>query len=403
LRTFRLLVAAAFAAVTVLSCTMSQQAPASAPPLSSPGQSALNPADSKAADLRTRLDLLLGEHVMMIAKVSSAAGRTEEFTSYLRMLTSNGGDLTDVVRTALGDTAGARFDQIWSAQNDYFVNYTIGLAIHNTGNSDSAISSLVRNFVPQFSQFLASAMQIPLDQIQQLVFQHVLETKAMIDDSFAQNFARLYSGIRIVYAQASKIGDLIAPRIADKFPDKFPGNPSSPAADLRVSMNSLLQEHAYLATMTTSAGTGGREAELASAAGALADTTSALGTLLGSLFGAAGGVRVEQIWAAKNLAMIAYATASTPSAQQSALGQLNGNYVTQFASFVQDSTGTSSATLRSAIATQVQATVTVIDDQRLKSLPMLAADDRSADASMEVLADLVVAAVVARLHARFAT
>jgi hypothetical protein len=401
LRTFQALAVAALTAVTAISCTMPQGTASSTPPVASPSQSALNPADSKAADLRTRLDLLLGEHVMLIAKESSASSRLDEFTGYLRMLTLNGSDLTDLVRSALGDTAATRFDQIWSAQNDHFVSYTIGLATHDTGKAGGAMSGLISTFVPQFSQFLNGATQTPLDPMEQLVFQHVLETKAMIDDSFAQNYSRFYADIRIVYAQSSKIGDLLAPRIAQKFPDKFPGNASSPAVDLRVSMNSLLQEHAYVATMATSAATGGRETELASATGALADTTNALGTTFAGLFGAAVGARFEQIWAQKNLVMVAYATGSSVSAQQSARSQLSNTFVTQFAGFVQDSTGMGSGALRSAIVAQVQATVTVIDDQRLNSLPKLGADDRSAAASTEVLGDLIVAAVVAKLQSRF--
>jgi hypothetical protein len=402
LRTFRVLAAAALAAVTLLSCATSPRTSASAPRLTTASPVILNPADSKAADLRTRLDLLLGEHVIVIAKESSAAGsRADEYTSYLRMLTSNGNDLTELVRSALGDTAATRFDRVWTAQNDYFVNYTIGLVTHNTGKADGAMSSLVSAFVPQFSQFLTTATQIPLDPIQLLVFQHVLETKAIIDDQFAQDYLRLYADIRVVYAQAARIGDAIAPRIAQKFPDKFPGNPSSQAVDLRVSMNNLLQEHAYLATMATSAATGGRDAEQAAAAGALANITDAVGTLFAGLFGAAVGTHFDQIWAAKNTATIAYSSASTGSAEQISLSQLTAVFVTEFSGFVHDSTGLSSGTLRPAIEAQVRATMAVIDDQRLKSSAKLGADDRSADASMEVLADLVVGAAITKLHARF--
>jgi hypothetical protein len=99
--------------------------------------------------------------------------------------------------------------------------------------------------------------------------------------------------------------------------------------------------------------------------------------------------------------MVAYATGSSVSVQQSARSQLSNTFVTQFSSFVQDSTGMGSGALRSAIVAQVQATVTVIDDQRLNSLPKLGADDRSAAASTEVLGDLIVAAVVAKLQSRF--
>lgn len=399
MRNFRVISGAALAALTLLSCTTSQGSTASASRLASASPVVLSPADSKAADFRTRLDLLLAEHVIVIAKESSAAGRGGEYTSYLRLLTSNGNDLTELVRSALGDTAATRFDQIWSEQNDHFVNYTIGLVTHTKSRVDDAMSGLVTAFIPQFSQFLSVSTQIPLDPIMQLAHQQVFETKAMIDDQVAQNYSKMYADLRTVYAQASQIGDALAPRIAQKFPDKFPGNASSQAVDLRVSMNSLLQEHLYLATMTTSAATEDRGVEQSAAARALADNADALGRLFSGFFGVSVGTQFDQIWAAKNTAMVGYASASTSAAKQSALSQLNDAFVTRFSGFVQESTGLT--TLRPAIEAQVATTITVIDDQRSRSLAGLATDDRSADASMEVVADLITGAAVAKLRARF--
>jgi hypothetical protein len=338
---------------------------------------------------------------MVIAKESSAARRADEYTSYLRLLTSNGNDLTELLRSALGDTAATRFGQIWSAQNDYLVNYTIGLVTHNKTKSDGAMSGLVSTFVPQFSQFVADATQVPLDPLAQLATEHVRETKAMIDDQIAQSYPKMYAALRTAYAQASRIGDAIAPRLAQQFPDKFPGNPSSPAVDLRVSMGGLLQEHLYLATMATSAGVGGRGAERAAAARALADNGGAIGNLFSDLFGASAGTRADQVWVAKNTAMIAYATASTGTARQSALNQLNDVFVTQFSAFLQDSTGLAAGAFRPAVEAQIEATIKVIDDQRSQSPAGLAADDRSAAALMEGVADLIVGAAVAKLHTRF--
>lgn len=338
---------------------------------------------------------------MVVAKESSAASRPEEYTSYLHLLTSNGKDITELVRSALGDTAASTFDQIWSAHNDYLVNYTIGLVTHNKSKSDAAIGALRGTFVRLFSHFLSTTTQIPLDPIAQLATEQVLELKGMIDDQIAQNYPKMYADLRVVYAQASRIGDALAPRIAQKFPDKFPGNPSSKAVDLRVSMNTLLQEHLYLATMTTSAATGGRSAEQAEAAGALAANADALGTLFSGLFGAPVGTSFDQMWAAKNLATIAYASASTSAAKQTALGRLNDGFVTQFSSLVQDATGMASGTLRPVVAAQVEATITALDDQRSRSWARLGADDRAAAAVMEPVADMIAAATVTKLRSRF--
>ena len=395
MRTFRVL-AATLAALTLFACSTSRGPVASGTRLTSPSP---NPADSKAADLRTRLDLLLGEHVMVIAKESSAAHRADEFAGYLHLLTTNGSDLTDLMRSALGGTAAARFDTIWSAQNDYLVHYTIGLVAHDKSKSDAATASLVNGFVPQFSQFAADTAQIPLGPIAQLVMQHALQTKAVIDDQVAQRYPRMYADLHIAYGQAALIGDALAPRIAKEFPDKFPGNASSKAVDLRVSVNTLLQEHAYLSTMATSAAVRGRSAEQVAAVGGLTDNTNTFATLLKDLFGSSAAIQFDQIWPAKNAAVIAYATASAGAARQRALSQLTGVFVPRFSGFVQSWTGLSAFT--PAVDSQVQGTIAVIDDQRSKSLAGVAADDRSAEASMELEADLIAAGAIAKLPKRF--
>ena len=352
-------------------------------------------------DFRTRLDLLLGEHVIIIAKESSAPSRPAEYASYLRLLTVNGSDLTELVRSAIGDSAATRFGQIWSAQNDYLVNYTIGLVTHSKVKADGAMSGLTGTFVPQFSQFLSDVTQIPSSLIVPLLTQHMLEMKAMLDDQFVRNYPRLYADIRTSYAHAAQVGDALAPRIAGSFPDKFPGNVSSPAADLRVSLNIRWQEHAYLATMRTNAAIGRRSAEQAAGAGALAENANALDALFTDLFGASVAARFDGVWAARNAAMMRYASALTGPPKQRALSQMKEAFVTQLSGWLQDSTDLRSAISAPALETQVEAVITVIDDQRAKSLLRLAADDRSAEASTEVVADLIAAAAVAKLQARF--
>jgi hypothetical protein len=338
---------------------------------------------------------------MIIAKESSAPRRADEYTSYLHLLTANGNDLTELVRSALGDSTATRFEHIWSAQNDHLVKYTIGLVTHNQSKSEGAMSGLVSTFVPQFSLFINDVTQIPPDLITQLLTKHVVEIKAMLDDQFAQNYPRLYADIRVVYAHAAQVGDALAPRITQMYPDKFPGNASSPAVDLRVSMNMLLQEHLYLATMSTSAAAGGRVTEKAAAAGALTANAKALDALFTDLFGELVGARFHELWTATNAAMIGYASASAGAPKQRALGQLNVAFVTQLSAWVQDSTGLVTGASLPMLEAQVEAVITVIDDQRSKSSARLAADDRSADASTAVVADLIASAAVAKLHTRF--
>jgi hypothetical protein len=392
---------AALAALAVVSCTGSSQSHAAPSAFASASPIAANQAESKAADFRIRLDLLLGEHVMIIAKQSSAPARQAEYAGYLRMLTVNSSDLTELVRSAMGDSVATRFEQLWNAQNDYLVSYTIGLVTRNKAKADAATSGLSGTFVPQFSQFLNDVTQIPMDLIVPLVSQHMLETKGMLDDQLAGNYPRLYADLRTSYAHATQVGDAIAPRITGKFPDKFPGNPSSAAVDLRAFLNVRLQEHSYLATMRTGAVAGHRSAEQAAAAGALVQNANALEAQLADLFGGLAATGFGRIWSSGSAALFVYASASSNASKQRALSQLTDAMVTQLSSWLTATTDLPADSSQPVLDSQLATLVIVIDDQRARSWSKLADDDRSAAASSEVVADLIAGAAIAKLHSRF--
>jgi hypothetical protein len=96
-------------------------------------------ADSPAADLRTHTDLLFGEHTYLIAKlaVAAAAGQKDEFHSYAGALAANGGDITTLMHSALGETAGTEFGQAWTVGNSYFVGYLVASVTHDQAKQDT--------------------------------------------------------------------------------------------------------------------------------------------------------------------------------------------------------------------------------------------------------------------------
>jgi hypothetical protein len=345
----------------------------------------------------------LGEHVIAIAKDSLAAtaNRSDEYKGYATLLTTNGSDLSDLIASAFGSSAATTFDQIWAAQNNYYVDYTVGLVSHNAAKSNGAASGLINGFVPQFAQFMSSMSSIPLDPITQLSTEQVLETKAMIDDQAALNNAKTFDDLQRAYAQASRIGDAIASAIAGKFPDKFPGDPANKAVDFRVSLDNLLEEHSYLATMATSATAAGRNGEQAAALTALAANADSLGTLFSRVFGAATGTRFDQVWGARDAELVVYAGNADSATRQGALADLTMTFVAQFSSLVDDSTDLAGAEVSNPIQLQVEAIVRVIDDQRSKSTSMVAIDDHAAAAAMTPIADLIATATVKKLPAKF--
>jgi hypothetical protein len=156
-----------------------------------------NPADTRAADLRTHLDLLLGEQVMLIAKQAVAAiNSTDDYESYTKLLAINTADLTELWRRAFGNTTATTLAASWDTQNAYLVAYTIGVATHDDTKRNTALTNLTQKFVPEFSDLLSDASRLPLDPVSLLVTQQVLENKAFIDDYGAKRWATFFTNLR---------------------------------------------------------------------------------------------------------------------------------------------------------------------------------------------------------------
>jgi hypothetical protein len=368
----------AVTAVLVTACSLWGSGPVQSPiPMSSSTPSP-TPANTKAADMRTTLDLLLGEHVMVVAKqATAAANKSDEHAAYASLLNTNANSLVDVIRSAYGNTAAGQFEKAWGTQNRLLVDYTIGLVSHNDAKSNGAKSGLASGFVPEFAKLINGLMQSSVDQMTQMETRQVAALQLVIEDAAAQSYPKMYVDLRTAYALSSGIGDLVATRTVQLFPDKFPGDPASKAADNRVSLNVLLQEHSYLATMTTDAAAARRASEQAGAAAALGANADALGKLFGEVVGAGAGTKVSQLWGARTSDLISYATNGDPAAQK----RLTETFVTSFYGVAPLATD--------SLHDQALATVKVIDDQRAKNFKQVAGDDRAAAAGMQAVADRI--------------
>ncbi len=358
-------------------------APLSSGPVPSPGPSGspvatARPADSKASDLRTKLDLLLGEHTMLIAKQAVAASNhTDEYSGYLTLLASNANSLVDVMRSAYGNTEANQFRQSWTAQNMYLVDYTIGVVTHNDARSNGAMSGLINGFTPQFAQLITSLAQLAVDSVTQLEAEQLADFKATIDTEIAQSYAQLYADVRTAYAHSSRLGDMLALRMAQQFPDKFPGDTTINSVEARVSLNDLLQEDSFLTLMVSEAGIAGRGGEAANGLAAIAAVRADLSAVIGFLLGPEARTAFPGVWGIRDADLFGYSNSSDAGARQ----RLTGSFVTEFSALTH-----APAT---SILGQVTATLRAIDDQRAKAYKNVPGDDRAAAAAMQSIADQI--------------
>ena len=362
--------------------------------------------DSAAADLRTKLDLALGEHIIFAAKATGAAlgGRNDEFAAYGDLLNTNGTDIGAMIGSVYGDDAKDQFNQIWSAHNGFFVAYTTGVAKNDKAMQDKAVQDLTTIYVPQFADFIVAATGLPKEAVVSLTTDHVLQTKAIVDAQAKKDWKAAYAALRTAYAHMQMIGDAIAPAIAEKFPDKIAGDPSNKGVDLRVGLNQLLQEHLYLASSATGAALGGRNDEFAAAGDALNTNGTDLGAAIGSVYGDAAKDQFNQIWSAHNGFFVDYTkgvAANDKGMMDKAVENLTTVYLPQFADFLAGATGLPKDALTTLIKDHVLTTKAIVDAQGAKDLKAAATADRTAGQHMEMIGDPLAQAIVVKVPDKF--
>jgi hypothetical protein len=377
---------------------------------------------SKAAGLRVKLNLLLSEHLTLAAKATGAAlgGRMAEFTAYGDLLNTNGTDLGALVETAFGADAKNSFNTLWSAHNGYFVAYTTAVGnikadtdvTANTTARDAAVSDLVTKYVPGLSELLAGPTGIPQADIEGLLMEHVLGTKAIVDNQADKNWPEAYASFRSAFGHMQMIGDALSTAIASKKPEAFPGDTKASSVDLRVALNAKLQEHLYLATFATSAALRADNDETTEALAALGDNGTEIGAVIGGLYDTASEDAFNTIWSAHNGYFVDYTTAvgklaATPddapatTAKMTAVTQLTEEYVPMFAALLHTATDLPDSDLRSLTTEHVTTTAAVVDAQAAGAVENAAAKDRLAAQHMQKLGDPLAIAIVVKLAAKF--
>jgi hypothetical protein len=285
----------ALAAVATLAtaCTKSM-----AGHISGSNVSAAATATTPAATLRTALNALLSEHVILAAAATGAAldGRDAEFKAAAGALDANSVDIAKAIGSVYGAEAEQAFLPLWRRHIGFAVDYTVGVATKDAAKQQEAVDNLIA-YTQDFGAFLESANpNLPKSAVADLVKHHVVSLKAVIDAQASRDYAGAYAAERAATAHMKMIADPLAQAIVKQFPDKFIGEPQTPAAGLRTTLNVALREHAYLASAATNAALGGRDAEFKAAAAALDGNSVDIAKAIGSVYGAEAEQAFLPLW-----------------------------------------------------------------------------------------------------------
>jgi len=356
--------------------------------LPTPSASSVPSANSPAADVRARMALLMGEQTYVVAKltVAAMAGRKDEFGSYADLLAANGVELNGVLGKAMGETAGLKFAQSWTRGNSFFVDYMVAISTRQQDLADAALMNLNTTYVPQMAQNLSAPLNISTSSANRMLTDQVTTIKQFIDDAATGTPSAFYPDVRAAYAKSTAMGGSIAEAAVWKFPDKYPGDVTTEGSKARAQLDALLQEHAYLLSMTTDATSSGATADAGAATSALQASAQDLSHAIASIFGSHAGTQAAQLWSDEDKSFVAYSSAADDASRSSALNALNHTSTPALAGFL------SGLHVNADIDSVTHQTIGVIDDQRAKSYSVLAAEDRQSAALLISLGDQMMGA-----------
>jgi hypothetical protein len=179
---------------------------------------------------------------------------------------------------------------------------------------------------------------------------------------------------------------------------------STKASGLRSTLNTLFQEHIYLAAAATGAALGGRDAEFKAAAAALDANSVAISKAIGSVYGQGAEDAFLPLWR-KHIGMVVEYTVGVATndraKQDKAVADLIG-YTQDFGAFLQSANPNLP---RSVVADLVKHHVVtlkeVIDAQAAKDQARTYTTMRTAAGHMQMIADPLAEAIVKQFPEKF--
>jgi hypothetical protein len=177
------------------------------------------------------------------------------------------------------------------------------------------------------------------------------------------------------------------------------------ASALRVTLNTLLQEHIYLAAGATGAALGGRTAEFQAAANALDGNSVDLSKAIGSVYGPDAGTAFLALWRKHIGFAVDYTTGVATNDQAKQTRAVNDlvQYTQDFGAFLSSANpNLPKGAVADLVKTHVLTLKDVIDAQAAKDQAKAYRSLRTAAGHMQMIADPLAEAIAKQFPQRFA-
>ena len=293
---------------------------------------------SPAADLRVALDRLLAEHAFLtIEQMRSGLTDSPDFAAAATAVEANSTEVASAIGSIYGEAAIEPFGDIWRSHIGYLVDYAVGLGNDDAALRQSALSGLA-TYRARLAKFLGDANPgVDLGGITEALDMHTAQLIAFIDAEHEGDHAGAYEIEREAYPHMFDIGDALAKVIANRFPKRYSGVDVaySAAGTLRVTLDQLLGEHAFLAAGAMRSGVADAP-DFDAAKGAIDGNSKDLQAVVEAAYGAAAAKQFRSLWdghVAGYLAYIDAAEADDSAALATATSRVS-SYADQLASFL---------------------------------------------------------------------
>ena len=293
---------------------------------------------SPAAQLRVDLDRLLAEHAFLtIEQMRSGLANSPDFAAAAAAVEGNSADVTAAIASIYGPGAADPFGDIWRSHIGYLVDYSIALRDGDETTQQAALSGLA-TYRTRLHKFLGDANPgIDLSEIAEALDMHTAQLLEFIEAEHAGDHEGAYELERAAYPHMFEMGDALARVIANKFRDRFTGVDVaySAAGTLRVTLDMLLGEHAFLAAEAMRSGLIGAP-DFEAAKGAIRGNSADLQAVVKAAYGGEAARAFRDLWDGHVAAYLAYIEATRTNdaaARTQAIGQVN-TYAEQLADFL---------------------------------------------------------------------
>ena len=175
--------------------------------------------NSKAANFRLTLNMLLQEHTILAVTTLKGIYRGEDTTRLQQLMDTNQGQLASLVQQAYGVNAMNTFNELWSEHMKEYINYANAKKNNNTAGMDAARKNL-QTTADKIGALLETK-NLPATTVSNLMMQHINGTLAYVDAVAANNPTQQANLMQQGYTQAATFGDTIAKGILLDKPQLF--------------------------------------------------------------------------------------------------------------------------------------------------------------------------------------